>query len=78
MMNDTDFCCLRRFLGLSQLDVSLAAGVSVQRLSLAERGLMTLDPPEFYSVKNFLTERFEDFVRDRESSGKVDRLCLSH
>jgi hypothetical protein len=78
MMDDTDFCRMRRFLGLSQLDVSLAAGVSVQRLSLAERGLMTLDPPEFYSVKNLLTERFEDFVRHREFNGKGQDLCLRH
>jgi len=77
MMDDTDFCRLRRFLGLSQLDVSLAAGVSVQRLSLAERGRMILDPPEFYSIKNFLAERFEDFVKDREFNGKVQSLCLN-
>jgi transcriptional regulator with XRE-family HTH domain len=31
---------LRRFLGLTQLDVALATGIAIGRLSRAERGLL--------------------------------------
>jgi transcriptional regulator with XRE-family HTH domain len=50
----TSFCRLRRFLGLTQLDVEIATGISVRRLSLAENGSVKLTDSEECAVSEYL------------------------
>lgn len=53
----TPLCRLRRFLGLRQIDVERATGVSVSRLSAAERGMLTLTETEQRLVSAYLADR---------------------
>ena len=53
----TPLCRLRRFLGLRQLDVERATGVSIRRLSLAEQGALTLTETEQRLVSDYLADR---------------------
>lgn len=53
----TDLSRLRRFLGLTQLDVSLASGITVDRISKAERELVLLTETEKYLVFRYLEAR---------------------
>jgi len=53
----TPLCRLRRFLGLRQLDVERATGVSIRRLSLAEQGVLTLTETEQRLVAAYLADR---------------------
>lgn len=48
---------LRRFLGLRQIDVEIATGVSVKRLSAAERGRLELSDAEKMLVVTYLNDR---------------------
>ena len=50
---------VRRFLELRLVDLSNATGISVYRLSLAERGLAPLHPTELVAVESFLRERLD-------------------
>jgi transcriptional regulator with XRE-family HTH domain len=45
---------VRRYLNLRLQDVARATGISAQRLSQAERGLVRLRPSEAVAVRNFL------------------------
>jgi transcriptional regulator with XRE-family HTH domain len=47
------------FLEMRQADVANAVGVSVERLSRAERGILVLDDVELESVESFLRERLD-------------------
>lgn len=49
----------RLFLELRQADVANATGITVQRLSLAERGMISLDRVEMSSLENFLRSRLK-------------------
>jgi hypothetical protein len=60
-------CRLRRFLGLTQLDVTLATGISVQRLSRAENCLLDLTPSEEQAVSYYLAARLR-IVRELEAA----------
>jgi transcriptional regulator with XRE-family HTH domain len=48
---------IRRFLGLTQQDVSTATGITVSRLSAAERGIADLNPTEEAVLEAFLGRR---------------------
>jgi transcriptional regulator with XRE-family HTH domain len=52
-------CRLRRFLGLTQIDVALATGISVSRISLSERGSIEcrLTDSENHAVSEYLADR---------------------
>jgi hypothetical protein len=66
---------LRRFLGLRQIDVEIATGIPVRRLSLAERGLLELNEPEKRLIVAYLSDRLriaQDLsveTADRNSAG---------
>jgi transcriptional regulator with XRE-family HTH domain len=45
---------VRRFLNLRLQDVARATGISPERISQAERGLIRLRPSEATAVRNFL------------------------
>jgi transcriptional regulator with XRE-family HTH domain len=47
----------RRFVEARQVDVSRATGISLQRLSDAERGLASLDAGEIAAIEDFLKAR---------------------
>ncbi len=47
----------RRFLNLTQLDLYLATGIPINRISAAERGLVELSGTEERIVSVFLSER---------------------
>jgi hypothetical protein len=53
----TFFCRLRRFLGLTQLDVEIATGIPVRRLSLAENSSIRLTASEESAVFEYLSDR---------------------
>jgi transcriptional regulator with XRE-family HTH domain len=53
----TPLCRLRRFLGLSQIDVQNATGVSLPRLSRAEGGFIKLSADEEMAVREYLYAR---------------------
>ena len=57
---------LRRFLGLRQIDVELATGVAIHRLSLSERGLLLLSDAEQSLVSAYLRDRLK-IVREVSS-----------
>jgi transcriptional regulator with XRE-family HTH domain len=63
----TRFCRLRRFLGLTQLDLEIATGISVRRISLAENGSITLTEPEECAIFEYLADRLR-IVRELEAS----------
>jgi hypothetical protein len=48
---------LRRFLNLTQLDLYLATGIPISRISAAERGLVNLSETEERIASAFLSER---------------------
>jgi transcriptional regulator with XRE-family HTH domain len=48
---------LRNFIGLRQIDVAFATGISVARLSKAENGRLRLNPTEIRVLKEFLAAR---------------------
>jgi transcriptional regulator with XRE-family HTH domain len=48
---------LRRFLGLTQIDVQNATGVSLRRLSQAESGFIKLSAGEELAVREYLGAR---------------------
>lgn len=59
-----DFRKVRMFLELRQVDVAAASGISISRLSQAERGLIVLNRVEQASLECFLRERLrEEFAR---------------
>jgi transcriptional regulator with XRE-family HTH domain len=53
----TEYARIRRFLGLTQRDLSLATGVSINRISALERGISRLTKPEREVLMNFLSRR---------------------
>ena len=61
----TDYYRIRRFLGLRQLDVSLATGISVQRIALGERGLTTFNGVERGLVESYLKDKLQQFAIER-------------
>ena len=64
----------RLFLELRQIDVAAASGLSICRLSQAERGIVTLNRVEKASLELFLKTRLEvEFAR---VSRKKKRLGL--
>jgi len=48
---------VRRFLGLRQIDVEIATGIPVRRLSAAERGVLRLNHLEESLVSSYLHDR---------------------
>jgi hypothetical protein len=50
---------LRRFLNLTQLDLYLATGIPLRRISAVERGLAELSETEERILAAFLTGRLE-------------------
>jgi transcriptional regulator with XRE-family HTH domain len=60
---------LRRFLGLTQLDVALATGIAIGRLSRAERGLLTLAETEERLVAAYLAARMRIEAASDRASG---------
>jgi len=59
-----DFRKVRMFLELRQVDVAAASGISISRLSQAERGLTVLNWVERASLECFLGARLrEEFAR---------------
>jgi len=55
---------LRRYLLLEQLDVSLATGIPVQRISLGERGRIAFNDVERRVLDNYFEERVLAFGYD--------------
>jgi hypothetical protein len=60
----------RCFLGLRQIDVSNATGIPLQRLSLAERALITLNTVEASVLSAYLRGRIEAVVRMGETNSR--------
>jgi hypothetical protein len=54
---------LRRSLFLRQIDVENATGISVHRLSAAERGPVTLSEAEYRIVAEFLQDRLKSHTQ---------------
>jgi len=52
-----DFARIRRFLGLTQRDVSAATSILISRLSGAERGVIELTQTELVVLRTFLARR---------------------
>jgi hypothetical protein len=52
-----DFARVRRFLGLTQRDVSAATSILISRLSGAERGVIALTNTERVVLQTFLARR---------------------
>ena len=67
----TRFCRLRRFLGLTQLDLEIATGIPVRRISLAEHGSIRLTEPEESAVFEYLAARLR-IVRELEAAHVSD------
>lgn len=63
-MND-DYWRIRRFLGLTQQDVSFATGVSVQRIASGERGLITFNRVERGLVESYLNDKLQQLAIER-------------
>ena len=62
----------RLFLELRQADVANATGLTIQRLSLAERGMVTLSRAETASLESFLKVQLEaEFERMTSACGKT-------
>lgn len=55
-----DFRKVRMFLELRQVDVAAATGISICRLSQAERGMAVLNRVEQASLELFLRARLQD------------------
>lgn len=53
----TALCRLRRFLGLTQIDVETATGISVRRISLAENQCINLTASEEAALREYLADR---------------------
>jgi len=67
-----DFRKIRMFLELRQVDVAAASGISVGRLSLAERGLTVLNRVEQASLELFLRARLqEEFTRTSQKLARA-------
>jgi hypothetical protein len=63
---------LRRFLGLTQLDLEIATGIPVRRISLAENGSIRLTGPEESAVFEYLADRLR-IVKELEAAHVSDR-----
>lgn len=66
-MND-DLARLRRYLGLRQIDVSLATGISVSALSAAESG-RPLKPAQLRRLRNYYRARLEVLAEAKRAEG---------
>lgn len=64
----TDYCRVRRFLGLTQMHVCHETGVTPQRLSQGERGRIVLNPTELRLIKNFLAGKLDSFKQNRSAA----------
>jgi hypothetical protein len=60
----------RCFLGLRQIDISNGTGIPLQRLSLAERGLIALNAVEESILSAYLRGRIEAVVRMGEADSR--------
>jgi transcriptional regulator with XRE-family HTH domain len=72
----TPLCRLRRFLGLTQADVEIATGISIRRLSLAERGSVRLTASEECAVSEYLADRLR-IVRELQTSDPSRRGSIA-
>jgi len=61
---------VRRFLGLRQIDVEIATGIPVKRLSAAERGVLRLNHLEESLVSSYLRDRLR-IVQDLSGNGRA-------
>jgi transcriptional regulator with XRE-family HTH domain len=61
----------RLFLELRQADVASVTGVSVERLSRAERGLLVLNDVERASLERFLKARLQAEFEQAPSGAEV-------
>ena len=63
----------RRFLNLTQLDLYLATGIPINRISAAERGLVELSETEERIVSAFLSERLRTLptLTEQKCRGEV-------
>lgn len=59
---------IRRFLEVTQLDVELATGIPVRRLSRAENGFLTLSKFEEIAIREFLTRQMRMYSEIRAES----------
>jgi hypothetical protein len=68
----TPLCRLRRFLGLTQMDVHIATGVPIRRLSQAESGFVKLNVNDEKLVREYLCHRLR-IVRELEVGSQSPR-----
>jgi transcriptional regulator with XRE-family HTH domain len=66
----------RMYLELRQADVANATGITIQRLSLAERGMVTLNRVELASLEDFLRSQLEAEFERMGGKGKSPRAQL--
>jgi transcriptional regulator with XRE-family HTH domain len=74
-----DFRKIRLFLELRQVDVAAASGISISRLSQAERGLIVLNQIEQSSLELYLNDRLrEEFALrlERKSGREAQADCF--
>jgi hypothetical protein len=64
-----DYRKVRRFLDLTQPNVSYATGIPVYKLSQAERGLVSLSPCEEIALRDFLEARLESAMANARFRG---------
>ena len=57
-----DYWRYRRFLGLTQQDVSFATGVTVNRIAASERGKLTLNRTERALIERYLTDKMNQLA----------------
>ena len=70
----SNLCRLRRFLGLTQLEVSLASGIPVDRISKAERELVLLTNTENQLITRYLEARYRIAANDLNPNPKTQVL----
>lgn len=61
-----DYWRYRRFLGLTQQDISFATGVTVQRIAASERGKVILNRTERALIERYLTDKILQLEGARE------------
>ena len=71
-----DFARIRRFLGLTQRDVSVATGILLSRISGAERDLIQLTRSEREVLITFLRTRLRVVLGGSEAEAPGDVLGL--
>ena len=63
---------IRGLLGLTQLDVSLATGITVQRISLEERGLITFNEVEQAAIEGYFGRKLRAYGYNPASASTLE------